>query len=91
MMGEHKAIESSKLAPQIVQTLANMKPGDVSDVLQHDQAYTIVRLIKHIPAGKQSFNDVKDSLQKELGNKKTEELRSALDKRLRKAAKVEEM
>ncbi len=91
MMGEHKSVERSKLAPQIVQTLLAMKAGEVSDVIQLDQAYTIVRLIRHIPAGKSSFNDVKDSLQKELQKRKTEELRSALDKRLRKAAKVEEM
>ncbi|MGO9519258.1 MAG: peptidyl-prolyl cis-trans isomerase [Candidatus Korobacteraceae bacterium] len=91
MMGEHKAVERSQLAPQIVQALLSMKAGDVSDVLQLEQAYTIVRLIQHVPSGKRSFNDVKDSLQKELEKKKTEELRSALDKRLRKAAKVEEL
>jgi len=68
-----------------------MTAGDVSDVIQLEQAYTIVRLIQHVPSGKRSFNDVKDSLQKELEKKKTEELRSALDKRLRKAAKVEEL
>jgi parvulin-like peptidyl-prolyl isomerase len=91
MMGEHKFVERSKLAPQVVQTLLAMKPGDVSDIIQIEQAYTIVRLIQHVPAGKRSFNDVKDSLQKELGKNKAEELRSALDKRLRKAAKVEEL
>jgi len=91
MMGEHKFVERSQLAPQVVQTLLAMKPGDVSDVIQLEQAYTIVRLIQHVPAGKRSFNEVKDSLQKELGKNKAEELRSALDKRLRKAAKVEEL
>ena len=91
MMGEHKFVERSKLAPQVVQTLLAMKPGDVSDIIQIEQAYTIVRLMQHVPAGKRSFNDVKDSLQKELEKTKTEELRSALDKRLRKAAKVEEL
>jgi hypothetical protein len=34
---------------------------------------------------------VKDSLQKELQKKKIEEVRAALDKRLRKASKVEEL
>ncbi len=91
MMGEHKLVERSKLAPQVVQTLLAMKPGDVSNVIQLEQAYTIVRLIQHLPAGKRSFSEVKDSLQKELEKEKTEQLRSALDKRLRKAAKVEEL
>jgi hypothetical protein len=56
-----------------------------------DQAYTIVRLNAHILAGKTKFADVKDSLQKELQKKKIEEVRAALDKRLRKASKVEEL
>jgi parvulin-like peptidyl-prolyl isomerase len=91
MMGDHKSVERAKLPPRIVETLLAMKPGDVSDIIQVEQAYTIVRLIQHIPAGKRSFADAKDSLEKELQKQKAEDLRSALDKRLRKVAKVEEM
>ncbi len=91
MMGDHKKVDRSKLAPQVVQALLAIKPGEITDIIQMDQAYTIIRLNQHIMAGKQKFADVKDSLQKELEKKKTEEVRAALDKRLRKAAKVEEL
>jgi hypothetical protein len=48
-------------------------------------------LNQHIPAGKRTFAEVKDSLQKELQKRKVEEVRASLDKRLRKSAKVEEL
>ena len=91
MMGNHKAVERAKLAPQVVQALLTMKPGDVSNIIQVDQAFTIVRLNQHILAGKMKFADVKDSLQKELQKNKLNDVRAALDKRLRKTAKVEEL
>ena len=91
MMGDHKAVDRTKLAPQVVQALLAMKPGDVSDIIEVNPAFTIVRLNQHIMAGKMKFADVKDSLQKELQRKKVEEVRAALDKRLRKTAKVEQL
>jgi parvulin-like peptidyl-prolyl isomerase len=74
-----------------VQALLALKPGEITDIIQMDQAYTIIRLNQHILAGKTKFVDVKDSLQKELQKKKVEEVRASLDKRLRKTAKVEEL
>src|SRR5271166_259825 len=64
MMGDHKKVERSKLALQVVQVLLTMKDGQVSDLIQVDQAYTIIRLNQHIPAGRAKFEDVKVSLQK---------------------------
>ncbi|HUA15320.1 MAG TPA: peptidyl-prolyl cis-trans isomerase [Verrucomicrobiae bacterium] len=91
MMGQHRPVDRDKLAPQVLQALATMKPGNVSDLIQIDQAYTIVRLNAHTPAGKTKFEDVKAQLEKELQQKKTNDLRSALDKRLRQGAKIEEL
>ncbi|HXR14955.1 MAG TPA: peptidylprolyl isomerase [Terriglobales bacterium] len=91
MMGDHKAVDRAKLAPQVVQALLAMKAGEVTDIIQVDQAFTIIRLNQHIIAGKMKFADVKDSLQKELQKKKLNDVRAALDQRLRKTAKVEEL
>ena len=91
MMGDHKKVDRAKLAPQVVQALLAIKPGEITGIIQLDQAYTIVRLNEHILAGKSKFADVKDSLQKELQKRKVEEVRASLDKRLRKSAKVEEL
>jgi len=89
MMGEHKSVERDKLPPQVVNAALALQPGQVSDLIQVEQAFAIVRLIAHNPAGMQKFEDVRDSLNKQLQKSKTEQLRSELDKKLRATAKVE--
>ena len=89
MMGDHRAVERAKLAPQALKALEVMKDGQVSDIIQVESIYTIVRLNKHIPAGKRKFDDVKQDLAKELEKKKTNQVRANLDKKLREKAKVE--
>jgi len=89
MMGQHKPLPSDQLAPPVLKALQAMKAGDVSDVIQIEQAYTIVRLDEHTPAGRAKFEDVKDELQKELPQTKKNQLRAELDKKLRENAKVE--
>jgi parvulin-like peptidyl-prolyl isomerase len=89
MMGYHKPVDRAKLPPIVVQALLKMQPGQVSDIIQVEQAYTILRLVKHVPAGKMKFDDVKESLQKDLQKKKVNEVRASFDKQLHQGAKVE--
>lgn len=89
MMGDHHAVDRAKLAPQAVQALQTMQAGEVSDIIPVDQAFTIIRLNKHIPAGKMTFEVVQAQLRKELRDKKSNQLRSALDMKLRQNAKIE--
>jgi len=89
MMGDHKAIPRAQVAPQALKQLLAMKPGDVTGILQVDQIFTIIRLNKHIPAGKVKFEEVKAALKTELTKQKTNQVRAALDKKLRQNAKVE--
>jgi hypothetical protein len=91
MMGDHKRVGRAKLAPQVVQALLVIKEGEITGIIQIEQAFTIVRLNQHNPAGKAKFADVKDKLQKELQQQKLNAVRAALDKRLRKTSKVEEL
>ena len=91
MMGDHKKVDRAKLAPQVVEALLAIKDGEITGIIQVEQAYTIVRLNQHIMAGKAKFADVKDTLQKELQKQKLNSVRVALDKRLRKTSKVEEL
>jgi peptidyl-prolyl cis-trans isomerase SurA len=88
-MGDHKAVEKDKLPPQVVKALLAMKPGQVTDVIQIEQAYTIIRLNAHTPATKKTFEQVKTGLRTDLQKSKYEQLRVGLDKRLRANAKVE--
>lgn len=88
-MGDHKAVEKDKLPPQVVNTFSSMKPGQVSGLIQIEQAYTIVRLNAYTPATNRSFDQVKSELRTELQKQKYERLRADLDKRLRARATVE--
>jgi len=91
VMGDHKAVAIAHLPPQAVKALEQMKAGDVSDLIQLGQDYTIIRLNAHNPAGMAKFDDIKVKLQDYLQKQKTEQLRSNLDKRLRQTAKIQEM
>jgi peptidyl-prolyl cis-trans isomerase SurA len=88
-MGDHKIVEKDKLPPQVLNALASLKPGQVSNLIQIEQAYTIIRLNAHTLATKKSFESVKGDLRTELKKNKYEQLRMGLDKRLRANAKVE--
>ena len=91
VMGQHKPVPVDELPPIVLQALNSMKPGDVSNLIQMDQAYSIVRLQQHTPAGQAKFDDVKVQLMKDLQQRKKEQIRSDLDKKLRQNAKIEEM
>ncbi|HEV2395363.1 MAG TPA: peptidyl-prolyl cis-trans isomerase [Candidatus Sulfotelmatobacter sp.] len=88
-MGDRKAVDRDKLPPPVVKAALAMKPGQVSDLIQLGPAYTLFRLNAHTPAGITPFSEVKAKLMMDLQKQKTEQLRSALDQKLRKNAKIE--
>jgi len=91
MMGQHKPMPVEQMAPQVLKALSAMKPNDVSELIQIDQAYTIVRLQEHSPAGQKKFEEVKAELRKDLTEGKRNRLRMALDAKLHQNAKIEEL
>jgi len=82
VMGQHKPVPVPELAPPVLQQLKTMQVGQVSGLIQLDQAYTIVRLSEHTPAGRAPFVQVEQT--------KRNQLRAALDAKLRQSAKVEQ-
>ena len=91
VMGQHKPVPVDQLAPPVLAALRVMKPGAISGIIPLDQAYTVVHYQQHTPAGKTPFLQVRAQLQKELHESKRNQLRIALDKKLRQTAHVEEM
>jgi len=92
MMGDHKRADRSKLPPSVVKALEALQPGQVSGIIEFDaNAYTILRLNAHLPAGMQNFDTVKDALHEQLERNKTEQLRSALAAKLSKNARIENL
>ena len=88
-MGEHKMVKANELPPNVLKVLENMKPGTVSDLIQVQNAWTIIRLNAYNPAQQMPFEQVKAPLQDELQKEKYEHLRSNLAKQLRAKAKIE--
>lgn len=91
MMGDRRAMDRAKLPPEVLKAAEALQPGQISGLIPLENGYTIIRVNAHNPAGIEKFEQVKDSLRKQLKQQKTEQLRSALDKRLRAHAKVEEL
>jgi parvulin-like peptidyl-prolyl isomerase len=88
-MGDHKITEASKLPPPVVAAAKTMKPGDVSNLIQLGNYYTIFRLEARVPAGTTSFEEVKAKLQSDMQKEREQRLRSAFGEKLRKGAKIE--
>ena len=74
---------------QVVKFMRTAKPGQVSGLIQIENAYTIVRATAYTPSRKQPFAEVKGGLKDELQKAKYEKLRSNLAKQLRAKAKIE--
>jgi hypothetical protein len=91
VMGDHKLVDRAHLPPQILSVADKMQPGQISDIIQVDQVYTIIRLNSHVPAGLRTFPEIKDSLREYLRRQNVERLRGGLNTRLRKTAKIEEL
>lgn len=88
-MGDHKTVEASQLPPEVVAALKNMKAGQISNLIQMGQNYSVVRMNAHSAAGVTPFEQVKTGLREEQQKVRYDELRRALAQRLRKNAKVE--
>ena len=91
MMGDHRSLPAKDLPPAILQAVSKMEPGQISNVVEVDGAFTIVRMNAHTPAHMQKFEEVSSALRAELRQRKTERLRHELDAKLRKTAKIEEL
>jgi peptidyl-prolyl cis-trans isomerase SurA len=88
-MGDHRVVSRDALPPEVVNAALKMSPGQVSGLIQLDTVYTLFRLNKHLPARTKPFTEVQAALRKDMEKNKTEQLRAALSKRLRAAAKTE--
>lgn len=90
-LGDRGTVEVRNLPPEVAKATRSMKPGEVSDAIQVGGAWTVIRLNARTPAGRTPFIQAKARLQAELSKQKREQVRSALNQNLRKAAKIEMM
>jgi parvulin-like peptidyl-prolyl isomerase len=91
MMGDHQFIAKNQMPPEVAKVAFGLKPGQVSDLIRAENSWCIVRMNGHKDASKTGYDQVKDSLKKELEASKVETLRRTLHQQLRKNARVEEL
>jgi peptidyl-prolyl cis-trans isomerase SurA len=91
MMGDHQFITRNQMPPEVAKVAFGMKPGQVSELIRAENSWCIVRVNGQKAASQTSYEQVKDSLKKELEASKVDTLRQALHQQLRKKARVEEL
>jgi parvulin-like peptidyl-prolyl isomerase len=91
MMGDHKEISRDQMPPEAAKVAFAMKPGQVSDLIRTENSWCILRVNGRQDSHQSSYEQVKDSVKKELQASKIETLRQALHQQLRKTAKIEEL
>jgi peptidyl-prolyl cis-trans isomerase C len=91
MMGDHGFVEEDKMPAEVAQIAFAMKPGDVSHVVRAENSFCIVRVNANEPARNMPFEEVRTQIRKTLQAQRVDQLRGALNRRLRKTAKVEEL
>ncbi|HTK94634.1 MAG TPA: peptidylprolyl isomerase [Terriglobales bacterium] len=90
MMGDHKSVHRGRMPAPVEKAVFSMKPGEVSDVIQAENSYCIVRVNAREDAQVVPFQKVRADLKKALEAQRTTDLKGQLEARLRKDAKVEE-
>jgi len=91
MMGDHGAIEEAKMPPPVAKIAFALKPGQVSDLIRAENSFCIVRVNNHDASKQQPFEQVRAQIKKNLQARRVDQLRSALNRQLRKTAKVTEL
>jgi peptidyl-prolyl cis-trans isomerase C len=91
MMGDHGAIEEGKMPAPVAKMAFAMKPGQISDLIRAENSFCILRLNSHEAAKQLPFEQVRAQIKKNLQARRVDQLRSALNRQLRKTAKVTEL
>jgi parvulin-like peptidyl-prolyl isomerase len=91
MMGDHKSVHRGRMPPEVEKVVFSMKVGEVSDLIRTENSWCIARLNAREESRLVAFDEIRSKLKKDLETQKAEALRAALETRLRKDAKVEEL
>jgi peptidyl-prolyl cis-trans isomerase C len=91
MMGDHKSVHRGRMPPEVEKIVFAMQPGEVSDLIETENSYCIARVNAREEAKLIPLEQVRAKLKKDMEANKADELRKALESRLRKHAKLEEL
>jgi foldase protein PrsA len=77
------------LAPHLARVVKDLKPGEISPVIEAPDGWYILKLEQRIPARQQSFEEVREQIIAKLVEERAQALQSDLLQRLRRDAKIE--
>jgi len=91
MMGDHKSIHRGRMPAPVEKVVFTMKPGEVSNVIDTGDSLCIARVNEREETKLVPFAEVRPSLKSQLETEKEQAVRSVLESRLKRTAKVEAM
>ncbi len=91
MMGDHKSIHRGRMPAAVENVVFTMQAGQVSDIIETENSFCIARVNAREKSKLVSFEEVRARLKKDLEAEKADTLKKALEARLRKNAKIEEL
>ncbi len=77
------------LAKPLADALRKLSPGDISDVVENQGEWHILKLEKRIPRKRKTFEEVEEEVRQVVEKQKREQLKLTLKQRLREEAKVQ--
>ena len=89
MMGDHHTIFPGSMPPPVEKAAFAMKPGQISDLIQTENSWCIVRLNAHEDARLLPFAEVRPQIKQDMEAQKTGAARAQLVQRLTKNSKIE--
>jgi len=91
MMGDHKSIHRGRMPLPVEKVVFTMQPGQVSDLIETENSFCIARVNAREESKLISYEEVRARLKKDLETEKADTLKKAMEARLRKNAKIEEL
>jgi len=91
MMGDHKSIHRGRMPSPVEKVVFTMQPGQVSDIIETENSFCIARVNAREESKLISYEEVRARLKKDLEAEKADTLKKAMEARLRKNAKIEEL
>ena len=88
MMGDHKTIFRGNMPPPVEKVAFSMKPGQVSDLIQTENSWCIVRVNEREEAKLLPYAEVRSAIRQDMETKRKTAAHDQLETRLRKNATV---
>lgn len=87
--GDLSYFPRGRMVPEFEEVAFKMKPGEISKPVRTQFGWHIIKLVDHKEGRQRPFEEVHDSIEKLLKNKKSREAKQSLLKQLRTEAKIE--